>query len=63
VPINHKDMKGRTAMDLAKLYNNRSVLDYLKSLDPNVNNEKVEYWKTKAFKQKYNLSTWALKQF
>ncbi len=56
-------MKGRTAMDLAKLYNNRSVLDYLKSLDPNVNNEKVEYWKTKAFKQKYNLSTWALKQF
>lgn len=50
-------------MDLAKLFNNRSVLEYLQSLDTNINNEKAEYWKTKTFKQKYDLSTWVLKQF
>jgi hypothetical protein len=48
---------------MAKLYNSRVTFEYLQSLDINTNNEKVEYWKTKDFKQKYNLSTWTLLQF
>ncbi len=63
VPLNHKDRKGRSLIDIAKLYNNRISLDYLLSLDPNTNSEKEKVWKKKLFKEKYKLNTWLLTQF
>lgn len=62
VPPNHKDPWGNTPLDKAELYNHSEVVNYLKSLDLNINREKVQIWKEKKFIEKYALTPWYMRQ-
>jgi hypothetical protein len=63
VPPNHKDPWGVTPLDKAQLFNQREVIEFLKSLDHNLNKEKAEMWRQKSLSEKYDLSPWFMKQF
>jgi hypothetical protein len=63
VPINHMDPWGSTPKDKAILYDQRQVIEYLDSLPKNINSEKIEFWKKKSFKEKFEFTPWFFKQF
>lgn len=63
VPPFHKDPWGKTPLDKAELYGHHEIINYLKSLPVDLNNEKIELWKKKNFKEKFDLTPLFMRQF